>query len=89
MVDGRSTDETLDVARSFGSDLGARLVIHSGPDDGPYDAMNRGVQMATGEWLLFLGADDTLYEPGTEVGAEAARDVEGFVRRPAVDDNQF
>lgn len=65
VVDGGSTDETLDVARSFGPDFGARLVIHSGPDDGPYDAMNRGVQMATGEWLLFLGADDTLYEPDT------------------------
>ena len=42
-----------------------RLVIHSGPDQGIYDAMNHGVGMATGAWLLFLGADDTLYEADT------------------------
>ncbi|WP_374021668.1 glycosyltransferase family 2 protein [Mycobacterium sp. HNNTM2301] len=65
IVDGGSKDETLDIARGFGTELGARLVVHSGPDGGPYDAMNRGVGIATGEWLLFLGADDTLYEPET------------------------
>lgn len=65
LVDGASTDRTLDIANSFGAGLGDRLVIHSGPDQGPYDAMNRGVRMATGEWLLFLGADDTLLEPNT------------------------
>lgn len=65
IVDGASTDGTVEIARGFGTELGARLVIHSGPDDGPYDAMNRGVEIATGEWLLFLGADDTLYESDT------------------------
>lgn len=65
LVDGGSTDETLNIAYSFGPNFGARLVIHSGPDGGPYEAMNRGVGMATGTWLLFLGADDTLYEPDT------------------------
>lgn len=65
LVDGGSTDETLGIARSFVASLGTRLVIHSGPDDGPYDAMNRGVGIATGEWLLFLGSDDTLYESNT------------------------
>lgn len=65
LVDGGSTDTTLDIAKSFAPALASRLVIHSGPDDGPYDAMNRGVGMATGEWLLFLGADDTLYEADT------------------------
>lgn len=65
LVDGGSTDETREIAHSFASNLGSRLVIHSGPDQGPYDAMNRGVGMATGAWLLFLGADDTLYESET------------------------
>ena len=65
LVDGGSTDGTLDIAKSFAPTLGTRLVIHSGPDQGPYDAMNRGVEMATGAWLLFLGADDTLYEAET------------------------
>lgn len=65
LVDGASTDATLDIANGFAGDLGAGLVIHSGPDQGIYDAMNRGVAMARGEWLLFLGADDTLYETDT------------------------
>lgn len=65
LVDGGSTDGTLDIANSFAPKLGTHLVIHSGPDQGPYDAMNRGVGMATGAWLLFLGADDTLDEPDT------------------------
>jgi glycosyltransferase involved in cell wall biosynthesis len=65
LVDGGSTDGTLDVAETFVRELGTRLVIHSGPDQGMYDAMNRGVGMATGTWLLFLGADDTLYEADT------------------------
>ncbi len=65
LVDGGSTDGTLDIANSFAPDLGARLVVHCGPDQGVYDAMNRGVGMATGAWLLFLGADDTLYEADT------------------------
>lgn len=65
LVDGGSADGTVEIASSFGAKLGERLIIHSGPDKGPYDAMNRGVGMASGAWLLFLGADDTLYEPST------------------------
>lgn len=48
LVDGGSTDGTLDIANGFGPFLDTRLVIHSGSDQGPYDAMNRGVGMATG-----------------------------------------
>jgi glycosyltransferase involved in cell wall biosynthesis len=65
LVDGGSTDGTPDVANSFAPSLGARLLIHCGTDQGVYDAMNRGVGLATGAWLLFLGADDTLYEADT------------------------
>ena len=65
LVDGGSTDGTLDIANSFAPNLGARLIIHCGTDEGVYDAMNRGVGLATGTWLLFLGGDDTLYEADT------------------------
>jgi glycosyltransferase involved in cell wall biosynthesis len=73
LVDGCSTDGTLDIANGFAATLGARLVTHSGPDVNVADAMNRGVEMATGAWLLFLGADDTLYE------AETLARVAGFI----------
>jgi glycosyltransferase involved in cell wall biosynthesis len=65
LVDGGSTDGTPDIANSFTRSLSARLVIHCGTDLGVYDAMNRGVGLATGAWLLFLGADDTLFEADT------------------------
>lgn len=65
LVDGGSTDGTVDIANSFAPDLGTRLVVHSEPDQGAYDAMNRGVGLAKGAWLLFLGADDSLYETDT------------------------
>ena len=65
LVDGGSTDATLDIANGFASTFGERLVIHSGTDRGPYDAMNLGVGMATGAWVLFLGADDTLHDADT------------------------
>ncbi len=65
LIDGGSTDGTPDIARSFAPSLGGRLVVHCGTDKGAYDAMNKGVGMATGDWLLFLGADDALYAPDT------------------------
>ncbi|KUI15629.1 glycosyltransferase [Mycobacterium lehmannii] len=65
LVDGGSTDGTRDIANNFAAQLGERLVVHCGSDRGVYDAMNRGVSSAKGEWLLFLGADDTLYEDDT------------------------
>lgn len=74
LVDGGSKDGTLDIANSFEPNLGNRLVVRSGLDEGPYDAMNRGVGMATGEWLLFLGADDTLY------GQDTLANVATFIR---------
>lgn len=73
LVDGGSTDATVSIANSYTSILGDRLVIHSGPDEGPYDAMNHGLTMASGAWVLFLGADDTLYD------ADTLSQVESFI----------
>ncbi|AEV70942.1 glycosyl transferase [Mycolicibacterium rhodesiae NBB3] len=65
LVDGGSTDSTLDIAKSVAQQSGIRLVSHNEPDQGPYDAMNRGIAMSSGGWLLFLGADDTLHATDT------------------------
>ncbi|KAA1250523.1 glycosyltransferase [Mycobacterium simiae] len=65
IVDGGSTDETLNVANTFAPSIGASLTVHCGTDQGVYDAMNRGVGLASGRWLLFLGADDALYKEGS------------------------
>lgn len=55
VVDGGSTDGTVERVRAYGTRI-ARFV--SGPDKGLYDAMNKGLGLATGEVIGFLNADD-------------------------------
>ncbi len=60
IVDGRSTDNSLSLIRNYS---GISCVI-SESDTGVYDAMNKGLKKATGDWLYFLGADDELDNVG-------------------------
>jgi glycosyltransferase involved in cell wall biosynthesis len=57
VIDGESTDGTLEIVRAFPGTVTRFL---SEPDGGTYDAMNKGTRMATGDFVLFLGADDQL-----------------------------
>ncbi len=56
IVDGASTDNTLDLISKYKG----HLRLRSEPDSGVYDAMNKGIEMASGKYLLFLGAGDRL-----------------------------
>jgi glycosyltransferase involved in cell wall biosynthesis len=55
IVDGASVDETLEVIKSEGSSI---VKFVSERDGGIYDAMNKGIRLATGEVVVFLNADD-------------------------------
>lgn len=69
VIDGASRDRTLAIARSY---EGVRIL--SEPDRGLYDAMNKGIAMARGEYLLFLNAGDTFSGPEVlEAYAERTR----------------
>ncbi|GAB2693966.1 glycosyltransferase family 2 protein [Mucilaginibacter koreensis] len=57
IIDGGSTDHTLAIIKSYGKGI-SRLV--SEPDDGIYDAMNKGLALATGHVVGILNADDYL-----------------------------
>lgn len=57
IIDGQSTDNTLDIISSNKSIIDFHI---SEPDKGIYDAWNKGIQKATGEWIMFVGADDIL-----------------------------
>ena len=61
IVDGESTDGTLDIIRSHG-DLVDILI--SEKDSGVYNAMNKGAASATGQYVLFLNGDDRLVADG-------------------------
>lgn len=65
--DGGSTDETLDILRSFGD----RVLWTSGPDGGQSDALNKALTRATGDVVIWLNADDMLC-PGALAAATDA-----------------
>lgn len=60
IIDGASTDSTLAEARKY-----KELRILSEKDRGLYDAMNKGLHMARGKYVLFLNAGDTFHGDGT------------------------
>lgn len=58
IIDGASTDSTLKILNSVRDD---HLKIKSEPDKGIYDAMNKALDMSSGDFLIFLGSDDLFY----------------------------
>lgn len=56
VVDGQSSDGTVAVIKRHAAAIQSWV---SEPDKGIYDAMNKGVRMATGDWILFMNAGDT------------------------------
>ena len=60
IVDGGSKDKTLPIVRKFQKTYkNVRLLTEK--DSGIYDAMNKGLDLCTGDWIIFLGADDSFY----------------------------
>ena len=55
IIDGASTDGTVEVLKKYSCNIDHML---SEPDTGVYSAWNKGLALATGEWVCFLGADD-------------------------------
>lgn len=58
IVDGASSDGTIEIIKKYENQIAKWI---SEPDMGIYDAMNKGVKMATGDWLFFINSDDLFY----------------------------
>ena len=67
VVDGGSTDSTLEILKKY-----PHLIVINGPDRGMYDAINKGIQLARGEWIGLLNADDIYPEGSLKQALEAA-----------------
>jgi len=61
IIDGLSADSTIEIVKEYASKY-SHLRYISEKDTGIYNAMNKGIRLAQGEWLYFLGADDRLYK---------------------------
>lgn len=73
VADGGSTDNTLSIIREV-NDID--VILDSRPDHGIYDAMNRAIVQATGDYYVVLGADDLLYSDALEQMHQALSSVE-------------
>lgn len=74
IIDGASEDDTIGIAGREGIE-GIRIV--SEPDKGLYDAMNKGLRLAKGDYILFLNAGDTFHAP-TDLAAYMEGAAAGF-----------
>jgi len=63
VIDGGSVDSTVDILRQYDQAIDYWV---SEPDSGIYDAWNKGVRLASGDWIAFLGADDLYRENALE-----------------------
>jgi len=62
IIDGLSKDGTQNVLKKYKDKIDKYI---SEPDNGLWDAMNKGINNVTGEWLYFLGSDDCLFDCNT------------------------
>ncbi len=61
LIDGISIDNTIEIIKNYATQYD---FVHwiSEKDKGVYDAMNKGIERAKGEWLYFLGSDDVFFD---------------------------
>jgi len=58
IIDGNSTDSTLNIVRNYQDRFGDKLVVVSEKDNGIYDAMNKGIRLANGKLIGIINSDD-------------------------------
>ena len=81
VVDGASTDGSVAVIERLAPAFGDRLKWVSEPDKGIYNAMNKGIGMATGEYIQILNSGDSLVSPDVVEKMYAALEKSG---RPSI-----
>lgn len=73
IIDGGSTDSTLEIIKKYEAHISTWI---SEKDNGIYDAWNKGLQLATGDWIAFLGADDVYLPNAVEQYVQKLQQVD-------------
>lgn len=73
IIDGESKDKTIEIVQEYKEQITNWI---SEPDKGLYDAMNKGLKMATGDFVLFMNAGDAFYSEKVLENAFAKYDAE-------------
>lgn len=58
VIDGQSTDGSIEILNRYRDKIDILLIE---PDDGIYEAMNKGIDLATGEWICFMNSNDYFF----------------------------
>lgn len=78
IIDGASSDSSIELIRSYADKFGSRLKWISEPDKGIYNAMNKGIRMASGEYVQFLNSGDRLASNGVTEKMYKALENNGY-----------
>ena len=86
IVDGASTDKTMELAQAYkqksdASAGGHKVILRSEPDEGIYDAMNKGLRSLDGDYVCFLNAGDFL------PAADTVSKIVGYISLAAGEEN--
>ncbi len=84
IIDGASKDDTVTIARRYAEGKDYSVRVFSAPDKGIYDAMNRGIEQAHGDYVVFLNAGDVLHATHTLQAVQDAVAGQSANDRPAV-----
>ncbi len=71
IIDGASTDGTVEIANKYRESFEGKMTIVSEPDKGIYDAMNKGIRLTDGELIGIINSDDYYENNAVELMAEA------------------
>lgn len=88
IIDGNSQDETLAhihhyQERNSRAAIQHDIVCRSEPDEGLYDAMNKAINLATGDYILFLNAGDVFHSP--TLLSQLAADIDAFMQHEGLE----